>query len=410
MATETSAPDTTRRTRRTALIGAIFLMATSAIGPGFITQTTTFTAKLGAAFAFGILMSIVVDFVVQMNIWRIISVSGKRAHEIANAVVPGAGYLLAALVILGGLVFNIGNVAGSGLGLDAALGLDPKIGGLLSAVVAISIFLVKRAGMAMDRLLIVLGLVMIALTLYVAIVSGPPVGDALTQTVAPDHIDFAAITTIIGGTVGGYITYSGAHRLLDSGTTGPEHIGQVTRGALSGIVVTGLMRFLLFLAILGVVAGGVVLDTSGNATAQAFRSAAGEFGQRAFGVVLWAAAITSVVGAAYTSVSFFTAFSPRMAEPRLRSWGTVGFIAVSTAIYLIIGTAPAALLVFAGGFNGLILPIGFSILLYAAWRRRELLRGYRYPVWLLVLGVLVAGLTWYMGVVSARTIFDYLAG
>ncbi|GAA2474756.1 NRAMP family divalent metal transporter [Winogradskya humida] len=413
--TETTQP-TAARSRRTALIGAIFLMATSAIGPGFITQTTTFTAKLGAAFAFGILMSILVDFVVQMNIWRIIAVSGKRAHEIANAVVPGAGYLLAALVILGGLVFNIGNVAGSGLGLNAALGLNPKLGGLISAVLAISIFAIKRAGLAMDRLLIVLGLLMIALTLYVAIVSGPPVGDALTQTVLPDDIDFAAITTIIGGTVGGYITYSGAHRLLDSGTTGPEHIREVTRGALTGIAVTGLMRYLLFLAILGVVAGGVVLDTSGNATAQAFESAAGEFGMRAFGVVLWAAAITSVIGAAYTSVSFLMCFWPRFArravrsEDRFMSWATVGFIALSTVIYLVIGTAPSALLVFAGGFNGLILPIGFSILLYAAWRRRELLRGYKYPVWLLVLGGVVAALTWYMGVVSARTIFDYLAG
>ncbi|MEV4636995.1 NRAMP family divalent metal transporter [Actinoplanes sp. NPDC049548] len=404
--------DTTARTRtrRTALIGAIFLMATSAIGPGFITQTTTFTAKLGAAFAFGILVSILVDFVVQMNIWRIVSISGRRAHEIADAVVPGAGRLLAALVILGGLVFNIGNVAGSGLGLNAALGLDPKLGGALSALLAIVVFTVRRAGMAMDRLLIVLGVVMILLTLYVSIVSQPPVGDALRQTVLPDDVDFAAITTIIGGTVGGYITYSGAHRLLDSGTTGPEHIREVTRGALTGIAVTGLMRFLLFLAILGVVAGGVALDTSGNATAQAFESAAGEAGQRAFGVVLWAAAITSVVGAAFTSVSFLNAFSPALGEGRPRSWATVAFIALTTAVYLMVGTAPSALLVFAGGFNGLILPIGFTILLYAAWRRRELLKGHAYPAGLLVLGVLAAGLTWYMGVTSARTIFDYLAG
>jgi Mn2+/Fe2+ NRAMP family transporter len=407
MTTQTTAP---ARTRRTALIGAIFLMATSAIGPGFITQTTTFTAALGAAFAFGILMSILVDFVVQMNVWRIISVSGKRAHEIANAVVPGAGYLMAALVILGGLVFNIGNVAGSGLGLNAALGLDPKLGGLISALIAISIFLVKRAGMAMDRLLIVLGTLMIVLTVYVAIVSGPPVGEALRQTVLPDTIDFAAITTIIGGTVGGYITYSGAHRLLDSGTTGPEHTREVTRGALTGIAVTGFMRFVLFLAILGVVSGGVVLNTKGNATAQAFESAAGEFGLRAFGVILWAAAITSVIGAAFTSVSFFDAFAKRFTEQRPRAWATVAFIAVSTAIFLLIGTAPSALLVFAGGFNGLILPIGFTILLYAAWRRRELLQGYAYPKWLLVLGVLIAALTWYMGITSARAIFEYLAG
>jgi Mn2+/Fe2+ NRAMP family transporter len=170
------------------------------------------------------------------------------------------------------------------------------------------------------------------------------------------------------------------------------------------------MRFLLFLAVLGVVSGGAVLDTKGNATAQAFQSAAGEFGLRAFGVILWAAAITSVVGAAFTSVSFFDAFSQRFSERRPRDWATVVFIAFTTVIFLLIGTAPAALLVFAGGFNGLILPIGFTILLYAAWRRRELLQGYPYPKWLLVLGALVAALTWYMGVTSARTIFEYLAG
>ncbi|MEQ5205204.1 hypothetical protein ABN228_22285, partial [Providencia rettgeri] len=59
--------------RRSSLIGAIFLMATSGIGPGFITQTATFTVTLGAAFAFGILASIVIDFVVQQNIWRVVT-------------------------------------------------------------------------------------------------------------------------------------------------------------------------------------------------------------------------------------------------------------------------------------------------------------------------------------------------
>lgn len=33
-------------------MSSMFLMATSAIGPGFITQTTNFTVQLGAAFAF----------------------------------------------------------------------------------------------------------------------------------------------------------------------------------------------------------------------------------------------------------------------------------------------------------------------------------------------------------------------
>ncbi|GAA1387709.1 divalent metal cation transporter [Pseudonocardia kongjuensis] len=372
----------------------MFLMATSAIGPGFITQTTTFTAQLGAAFAFAILVSILVDIAIQMNVWRVVGVSGLRAHELANKVAPGAGWLLTALVVVGGLVFNIGNVAGAGLGLNAMLGLEPAIGGALSALLAIGIFTVRWAGMALDRIVVLLGILMIGLTAYVAVVSGPPVGEALRQTVLPDEISWLAITTLIGGTVGGYITYAGAHRMLDSGLSGPENAGRVAVSSVQGILITGVMRVLLFLAVLGVVTAGVDLTGSDNPAAAAFAAAAGEIGLRLFGVILWAAAITSVIGAAYTSVSFLTSRSTPERTTRLL---TVGFIVLSTAVFLVAGAAPVTLLIFAGAFNGLILPIGFTILLWVAWRRRDLLGGYHYPRWLLAAGFLGWLVTLFVG-------------
>lgn len=395
---------------KASLTAAIFLMATSAIGPGFITQTATFTSTLGAAFAFAILTSILIDFVVQVNIWRIVTLTQMRASELANAAIPGAGYLLTALVVIGGLFFNIGNVGGTGLGLNALVGLDPKWGGALSALLAIGIFLSRRAGIAFDRLIIFAGVAMIALTIYVAFISSPPVGEALRQTVFPDRVDFATITTIVGGTVGGYITYAGAHRLLDKGMTGPNNLAAVSRGALTGIAVTGVMRFVLFLAVLGVVAAGTTIDLAGgsaNPAAQAFEAAAGTTGLRIFGAILWAAAITSVIGAAYTSVSFLTIFKANLTE-RDRNILTVGFIALSLALYLLINTPPAKMLVFVGGLNGLILPVGFSIFLYAAWARSDLMGGYRYSRALLGLGVLVCALTWYMGIKSIGPIFALL--
>ncbi len=398
------------KTRRASLIAAIFMMATSAIGPGFITQTATFTAKMGAAFAFGILASILIDFVVQLNVWRIVTLTRMRAADVANKAIPGSGYLLAVLVIFGGLVFNVGNIAGAGLGLSALMGLDAKWGGGLSALLAIGIFLSHRAGLAVDRLIVVLGLVMIALTLFVAFASNPPLGEALYQTVLPDQINFATITTIVGGTVGGYITYAGAHKLLDRGTTGVENLQAVTKAALGGILVTGLMRYILFLAILGVVASGVVIDTSGqgaNPAAQAFQAAAGQFGLRVFGLILWAASITSVIGAAYTSISFITVFKPDITE-QARNRATTVFITLSLLIFVLMGTAPAALLLFAGGFNGLILPIGLSIFIYVGWRRSDLMGGYHYPRWLLVLGALTCLLTWYMAIKSVGPIFAFL--
>ena len=395
---------------KASLTAAIFLMATSAIGPGFITQTATFTSTLGAAFAFAILTSILIDFVVQVNIWRIVTLTQMRASELANAAIPGAGYLLTALVVIGGLFFNIGNVGGTGLGLNALVGLDPKWGGALSTLLAIGIFLSRRAGIAFDRLIIFAGVAMIALTIYVAFISSPPVGEALRQTVFPDRVDFATITTIVGGTVGGYITYAGAHRLLDKGMTGPNNLAAVSRGALTGIAVTGVMRFVLFLAVLGVVAAGTTIDLAGgsaNPAAQAFEAAAGTTGLRIFGAILWAAAITSVIGAAYTSVSFLTIFKANLTE-RNRNILTVGFIALSLALYLLVNTPPAKMLVFVGGLNGLILPVGFSIFLYAAWARSDLMGGYRYSRGLLGLGVLVCALTWYMGIKSIGPIFALL--
>ncbi|WP_067458103.1 NRAMP family divalent metal transporter [Actinomadura macra] len=391
---DTSPPPATAASRRAALTGAMFLMATSAIGPGFITQTTVFTAQLGAAFAFAIVVSVLVDIAIQLNVWRIVGVSGRRAQDLGNSVVPGGGYALAALDLFGGLVFNIGNVAGTALGLNALLGLDVKIGGALSALVAIAIFLSRRAGVAMDRIVVVLGAVMILMTLYVAIVSGPPLGDALRQSVAPGEVDFLVITTLIGGTVGGYITYAGAHRMIESGVTGPGSIHEINRSAVTGILVTGLMRVLLFLAVLGVVAGGVRLAAD-NPAPSAFEHASGEAGLRVFGLVMWSAAITSVIGASYTSVSFLVSFAPWIDRNRNRL--VVAFIAVSTVIYLAIGATPTKLLVLAGALNGLILPFGLAVLLWAAGRRRDLLGGYRYPVWLLGLGVAAWLLSLYLG-------------
>ncbi|WP_336517344.1 hypothetical protein [Pollutibacter soli] len=98
-------------------VASAFLMATSAIGPGFLTQTALFTHQLMASFGFVILISILLDLGAQINIWRIVAVSKKRAQEIANYVFPGAGHLLTAFIVLGGLAFNIGNLAGTGLGL-----------------------------------------------------------------------------------------------------------------------------------------------------------------------------------------------------------------------------------------------------------------------------------------------------
>lgn len=374
------------------LLGAAFLMATSSIGPGFLTQTTVFTQQLAASFGFVILITIILDIGAQLNVWRVIGISGKRGQDVANMVLPGLGYFVALLIVMGGLGFNIGNIAGAGMGFNVLFGIDTVTGTVISAIVAISIFIVKEAGRIMDKFTQAAGLVMIVLTLYVAVSSAPPVGEAVMKTFAPDTIDPMTIVTIVGGTVGGYITFSGGHRLIDAGITGKDALPQISRSAVTGICLTGVMRVLLFLATLGVISAGMQLDSS-NPPASVFQLATGNVGYKVFGVVMWAAAISSVVGAAYTSVSFIRTFN-KWIDANYR-WFVIAFIVFSTFVFAVVGQ-PVKTLILVGTLNGLILPVTLLVMLVAA-HRKSIVGDYKHPVWMTIFGAIVVAMTAYMG-------------
>jgi len=380
------------------ILGAAFLMATSAVGPGFLTQTTVFTGQLLASFGFVILISVLLDVFAQLNVWRVLTVTGKRAQDLANETISGSGYVLAALVGLGGLVFNIGNIAGCGLGLNVLFDAPVWLGALISAGIGIGIFLFKEAGRAMDLFVKILGVVMLGLIVYVVYEARPPLAEAAYRAFVPERIDARAIVTLVGGTVGGYITFAGAHRLIDAGISGHDSLRQVTRSAVTGIVLTAAIRVLLFLAALGVVSLGLSLDPA-NPPASVFQHAAGTIGYKMFGIVMWAAAITSVVGAAFTSVSFFKSFHPQI-EKR-SNFVIIGFIVVSTLIFLVVGR-PISILVWAGTINGFILPIGLAIVLIAS-RSSAVTKLYVNPPWLQIAGWIVVAV---MAFFSVQTVID----
>ena len=382
-----------------ALLGAAFLMATSAIGPGFLTQTSKFTSDFQASFGFVILISILLAAVAQMNIWRVLCVTGLRGQEVANKVLPGLGYLVAFMVVLGGLVFNIGNVGGGALGFNTLLGIPTKVGYVLAGVLAILVFLSRNAKGAMDTLTKILGAIMIVVIFIVIVVVKPPVGSAIKNTFVPDagvQALVPAIITLLGGTVGGYITFAGAHRLIDAGITGEKNLKEINKSSVMGIGIATIVRIFLFLAVLGVVVKGVALD-SANPAADAFRKGAGEIGYRFAGLVLLCAAITSIIGAAYTSVSFLKTFHP--AIEKHENGVIIGFIAASTLIMLILGN-PATLLVVAGALNGLILPITLGICLIASKKKTIMGENYHHPTWLLVLGIIVVIISAYIGITT----------
>jgi Mn2+/Fe2+ NRAMP family transporter len=242
-----------------------------------------------------------------------------------------------------------------------------------------------------------LGSVKILLTLFIAFGAHPPLAQAIHHSLIPEKISTIAIVTIVGGTVGGYLTFSGAHRLLDAGIKGKENLSKVDKSAISGIIISTIMRFVLFLAVVGVLTHGAVLDND-NPPASVFHFAAGEIGLRIFGIVLWSAAISSVVGASYTSVSFFKTFHPAFIKYERLCISI--FIVLTTCLFVLIGK-PRQLLLFAGAINGLILPIALAIVLFAA-TKTWIMKGYKHPVWMQFAGWLVVVAMSWMGWVTIR--------
>lgn len=384
-------------------LGAAFLMANSSIGPGFLTQTSVFTQQLMTSFGFVILVSVLLDIGAQLNTWRILCVSEMRAQDLANTLFPGLGYLLSVFVVLGGFAFNIGNIAGCGLAVNVLTGLSFGNGAIISCVIALILFWAKEIGKMLDGFTKILGTIKILLTLFIAFKAHPPLLRAVQHTFLPEKISSMAIVTIVGGTVGGYLTFSGAHRLLDAGIKGKASIPQVNKSALTGIIISTIMRFVLFLAIVGVLSQGFSLDKD-NPASTVFHVAAGEIGLRIFGVVLWSAAISSVVGASYTSVSFFKTFHPALAKHERLCISI--FIILTTIIFAAIGK-PKELLLFAGAINGLILPFALSVILFAA-TKSKIMNGYKHPLWMQLAGWIVVAAMGWMGIVTIQESFSKL--
>ena len=280
-------------------------------------------------------------------------------------------------------------------------------GAIIGGVLAICIFLSKKANDIVGRVAQILGGIIIVVMLVVAFMAKPPVGDAVVHIFTPENPKelIPVMVTLLGGSCGGYITFSGAHKLLDAGWGGkPEEVKHFRKSVLTGICVSGSDRFLLFLCVLGVCTAGTVVVAenvaavtgAANPAAEAFRLAAGDIGYRLFGLALFSAGITSVIGAAYTSVSFLKTVHPFIAKND--KWFIVGFIAFSTLVMAILGGAKR-MVILAGALNGLILPISLCCMLLGC-HKKSIVGEYKHPVWLQILGWCVVGVAGYLAVTA----------
>jgi Mn2+/Fe2+ NRAMP family transporter len=108
-----------------------------------------------------------------------------------------------------------------------------------------------------------------------------------------------------------------------------------------------------------------------------------------------------VVGASFTSVSFWKTLVPAVAKNEKIIISI--FIIASTIVFVIAGN-PVNLLIKAGAVNGIILPVALSVILIAA-TKSSLMNQYKHPVWLQVFGWLVVLVMSWMSFKTIQQLF-----
>lgn len=391
-----------KASRFAVLLGSAFLMATSSIGPGFLNNVSLLTSQYRGCFLVVLLIVLVMDIVVQLNVWQITCVAGRSATDLGNSLFRGWGFALTVLLAISSLAFNVGNIGGGALGLYTICGLNQTVGAIVTCILAIILFWAKDLGKAMDQATKILGSIMILGVLIVLCFSFPSPA-RMAQEIAKDTnlLYLAApIITIIGSAAGGYVPLSGSQRLIDAGITGKKHLREIRQGSLMGIGIGEGMRFLLFLAVLGVLYKGASIDPA-NPAASAFRSALGEVGYRIFGVIIFFASATSLVGCSYTLAALLRPFHP-IFEKRFKELVTV--IAVISTLVMVTVGQPAAVLLIAGVISGLIMPFILATLLIVSLKEGTFNDGYRHPRLLIVLGFAVVLFVGYYGIRAIPTL------
>lgn len=398
----------TGRSRRSAVLGAAFLMAASAVGPGFLIQTSRFSAEGGMPFFYAILFVTLADIVTKANIWSVVGASGMTGAQLADGVQKGLGTALTVMIVFGGLAFNVGNIGGAALGLSALCGLPERIGALVGGLLAAGIFCFHSAKRIVDRLAVILSAIIVAVVLAVCIRTQPPLLKTVTTLPQLRTLPgmFFPLITLLGGACGGYIPFSGAHRLLETGERTPASF---RRAAVLGASVSGLIRLLLFFCVIGACCAGraflseraAAIAGADNPAAQTFYLAAGEWGKRLFGVLLLCAGLACTVGAAYTSVTFLRTLHPLLARHERAC--ILGMIGVSVLILLIFGRA-STFAVLAGTVNGFVLPLSLTCILLASGSR-SIVGEYRHPLPLTIAGWIVAALSAMLAVRSLLALF-----
>ena len=369
-------------TIRRRAFGPGLLVAAAFIGPGTVTTASRAGAGFGFAVAWALVFAVVATIVLQEMSARLGLVTREGLGEALRttftnrAVRVLATSLVVAAIAFGNAAFQMGNITGAGLGLEALTGVSHRVWAVAVGVSAAAV-LASGVYRVIERVLIAMVVLMSVVFVLTAIIVRPDVGGIVSGMFVPTLPAGSLVTVIalIGTTVVPYNLFLHASAVREKWPASVSLRDALREARLdTGLSVT--LGGLVTLAILVTAASCYPLGTnleSAAAMAEQLEPLLGKVAKSFFATGFLAAGLTSAITAPLAA-AYATAGALGW-DSGLRSWkfrATWALIVVAGTVLALAGYQPVHAIVFAQAANGLLLPV-VAVFLLVVVNRRDLL-------------------------------------
>ncbi len=377
----------TIKARRT--FGPGLLVTAAFIGPGTVATASQAGAGFGFAIAWALIFAVMATIVLQEMSARLGLVTREGLGEalrttFSNRVVRAlTAFLVVAAIAFGNTAFEMGNITGAALGLEALTPVSHTVwavvvGAGASAVLACGVYRI------IERLLIVLVMVMSLMFVLTAVIVRPNIGDIVRGMFIPTLPEsgpagggsLIMVIALIGTTVVPYNLFLHASAVREKWSASVPLRNALAEARLDTALSVALGG-LVTLAILVTAASSYRMGTeleSAAAMAEQLEPLLGKAAKAFFAVGLFAAGLTSAITAPLAAA--YAASGVLGWSSELRSWrfrATWALIVVVGTTLAMVGYQPIHAIIFAQVANGVLLPV-VAVFLLVVVNRRDLLR------------------------------------
>ena len=355
------------------------------IGPGAVTTSAMLGANYGYALIWLIFPIIFMGITFMMVTNRLAITTGlPTIHAIRKYYGPVASAVVGIAVFMAWLFFTMGNISGTGAGMNLIFGINWKIGSLIMIVIVLYCYFAKNVYSRVEKLITACILVMI-LSFYITLigVGGPSEGELATGLFSfkiPEGslaTALAFISTNAAVTAGIYNTYLGKEKKWNK------------EDLFNGVMFTDALVHVISVVLISgaiILVGAIVLHPQGLSISAPAQLAAllvpivGNAATYIMGIALVGAGFSSLLANTQRGMVLLGAgFNKEVGlETKFIRIGCLVCLVIAMAICYSYGGSPTQLILMANVATSIATPVGGLFILLLIWRK-DINAGYKKP-------------------------------